>query len=250
MKALHITCALLLSLVALGHPAFSQAPSPAMVLSASTAAAHKEYTEAFKTNSQLFSGPEYVDYALHYHVREGHQYFLTPENKPGSAHYNNFFFNDLQLKYDVVLDQVVLHQPGSPLMLRLIDEHMASFVLGGHHFARLVADSASTSVIRTGYYEVLLDSTVQVLARRTKRLQEHIVQPNINVEFTQTDNLFIRKAGQYYAVASKSSVTRLFADRSQELQQFIQARGLKFRKASREADIVQLMAYYCSLPPR
>lgn len=249
MKAVRITFALLLSLVALGHPAFSQALSPTMVLLASITAAHKGYTEAFKANSQLFSGPEYVDYALRYHVRDGHQYFLTPETQLGSAHYNNCAFTDLQLQYDIVRNQVVLHQPGSPLMLRLIDEYVSSFALGGHHFTRLVAGSASASVIRTGYYEVLLDSTVQVLARRTKRLQEHIVQPNINVEFTQTDNLFIRKAGQYYAVASKSSVTRLFADRSKELQQFIQARGLKFSKASRESDIVQLAAYYCSLPP-
>ena len=246
-KAVRIIFSILLNVVALSHSAFGQAPSPGMVLSASTAAAHKDYAVAFKANSQLFSGPEYVDYSLRYHVREGHQFFLTTEIQPGVANYNNHNFNNLQLQYDLVLDQVILHQPGSPLMLRFIDENVRSFAVGGHHFTRLVADSTSNNVIRTGYYEVLLDSTVQVLAKRTKRLQEHIVLPNVNVEFTATDNLFIKRAGRYYPVAGKSSVTRLFADHGKEIQHFIQEHGLKFRKASRETDIVALAAYYCSL---
>ena len=237
-------------MVALSHPACSQEISPGVMLGASIATAQQGYAQAFKSNSQLFSGPEYVDYSLRYHEREGHQFFLTMEKQPGSAHYNNQQFSNLQLLYDIVLDQVVLQQPGSPLMLRFINENVRAFDINGHHFTRLVADSASSNVIRTGYYEVLLDSTVQVLAKRTKRLQEHLVQPYVNAEFTATDNLFIKQAGRYYPVASKSSVTRLFADHGKEIQQFIKERGLKFRKASRETDIVALAAYYCSLPTR
>jgi hypothetical protein len=147
-----------------------------------------------------------------------------------------------------VLDQVVLSPPKSPLTLRLINEKVEKFTIGTHHFTRLVADSASRSVIRTGYYEVLLDSTVQVLAKRTKRMQEHISQSYINAEFTQTDKLFMQKAGHYYQVASKSAAMRLFADRSKEMQQYLQGHKLRFNKAQREASIVELAAYYCSLP--
>ena len=231
------------------QPACSQGTSPGPLLMAATAAAQQEYTEALRGNSQLFSGPEYVDYSLRYHVRNGHPFFLTSEKQAGSIYYNNQHFSSLQLAYDLVLDQVVLQQPGSPLMLRFIDEHVRSFTIGGHRFTRLVADSTTGKALRTGYYEVLLDSPVQVLARHTKRLQEHLVQPYVNVEFTATDNLFIQKAGRYYPVASKSSVTRLFADHSKEVQKYIQEHGLKFSKARRETDIVALAAYYGSLPP-
>ena len=157
---------------------------------------------------------------------------------------------DVQLAYDVVHDQVVLSPPKSPLTLRLINEQVRAFTISGHRFVWLVADSLTGSNMRTSYYEVLLDSTVQVLAKRTKRLQEHIVQPYINVEFTSWDKIFVRKSGRYYPISSKSSVVHLLWDRSKEIQKYLQEHKLHFGKQEREASIVQLVAYYASLPPR
>jgi hypothetical protein len=249
MKALYIVLFALGCAATPSRPVLAQAAAPEPTLAAATALAKTDYLEAFKSHSQLYSGPEYVDYSQAYHVRDGHQFFLTTEKQPGSVYYNNQLFQNIQLQYDIVLGQVVLQQPGSPLLLKIINENVRSFTMAGHRFTRLVADSASGNAIRTGYYEVLVDSTVQVLAKRSKRLQEHLVQPYINAEFTQTDNLFVGKGGQYYAVASKGAIKRLFADRGKEIQRYIQDQKLTFSKARREADLVQLAAYYCSLPP-
>lgn len=251
MKLLGMPLPVLVALLALIQPAFGQ-PATAIAageLTAAVATAQRQYTASFAAHPQLFNGPEYLDYAKPYHKRTGHQFFAVPEKQPGSVHYNGHLFAGLLLAYDVVLDQVVLSPPSSPLTLRLINENVRAFDLNGHHFIRLVADSSTGKTMRTGYYEVLFDSTVQVLAKRTKRLQEQVAQSVINVEFIAKDELFFKKNGIYSPVSRKSAM-RLFADRNKEMQDYLKAQKLSFKKAQLEATVVQLASYYCSLSAR
>jgi hypothetical protein len=223
------------------------APTSASPLSASVDQLRQQYTKSFPVHSQLFNGPEYVDYARRYPNNIGHQFFLLPEPATGSVFYNDHYFPNLQLVYDIVLEQVVLQQPGSPLRLRLVNEKVRSFSLADHHFIRIEADSSSGAVIKTGFYEVLVDSAVQVVAKRTKQQKDRIYEGKTRLEFTPADKLFLRKEGTYYAANSRSAVTRLFADQGKEVQKYIRANNLKFRKGTRETDIVQLTRFYNGL---
>ena len=245
MKTLGTTLLVLLGMLVLRQPVVGQA-TPA--LAAAVAAAQQQYTVSFAGNPHLYNGPEYVDYAKRYQSRTGHQFFLWPDKQLGSVYYNGQAFKNVQLAYDVVLDQVVLPHPTSPLLLRLINEKVDRFDINEHHFRRLVADSASSQIMRTGFYEVLVDSSVQVLAKRAKRLQEHVVQPTVAVEFTTTDRLFIKKAGTYYAIKRKANAMRLFSDKNKEMQKFVQQNKLTLNRLPLEASVVQLARYYCSLP--
>jgi hypothetical protein len=236
--------------LAISQHAFCQLAPPEGDVASSVPAAHKVYAEAFPIHPQLYNGPEYIDYAKPYHIQTGHQFFLSSEKQPGSVFYNGHAFANVQLLYDVVLDQVVLSPPQSPLTLRLVNENVREFSVNRHRFTRLVADSSNKSVIRTGFYEVLLDSTVQVLAKRTKRMQEHLLQSYIDVEFTTEDELFVKKAGLCYSVRRKAAAMRLFSDRSKEMQDYLKRHPLSFKKAAFENSLVQLASYYSSLPPR
>ncbi|MFD2719362.1 hypothetical protein ACFST9_11600 [Hymenobacter monticola] len=230
------------------HLAAGQTAPPNAALASALGAAQQQYTTSFALSSQLYNGPEYIDYARRYHAQTGHQFFDQPTRQPGAVFYNGHYFPGLLLTYDVVRDQIVLSPPRSPLSLRLINENVRSFSVNNHRFVRLVADSANSHVIQTGYYEVLLDSTVQVLARRSKRLQEQIVQRNIDVEFLPQDQLFINKAGTYYAIGRKTALLRVFADRAKEVQDYAKAQKLSFKKARLEASTVELARYYSGLP--
>ncbi|MBF9235855.1 hypothetical protein I2I05_00455 [Hymenobacter sp. BT683] len=247
MKMLRITGGLSLCLFALSLPTWGQQSLGDARLAASVAAAQKQYTDSFAGSPKLYNGPEYVDYAKRYHAQIGHQFFSAPDRQPGSVEYNNQVFNNLRLNYDVVLDQVVLQHPTSPLTMRLINEQMRAFTLNDHQFVRLVADSASRNVIRTGYYEVLVDSQVQLLAKRAKRQQEQIIDGKIDVAYFDIDELFIKKGGVYHLIRNKSSVVRLLADRNKEIQRYIQEHKLNFNKKQREAATVELLRYYSSL---
>lgn len=246
MKIMRVVFALLMGALGLARAARGQTTAATNEL----AAARRPYDAAFAAHSLLLNGPEYLDYTKRYHASTGHQYFFSSEKQPGTLTYNNRLFTDLRLAYDVVLDQVVLSPANSPLTLRLINEKVSGFTLNEHRFVRLVADSAAGSVIRTGFYELLVDGGgVQLLAKRAKNIQERIAQPYINVEFSDVDKLYLYRAGQYHAVASKRSVLRLLADRGKELQRFSQDQKLKFNAARRELSIALLVAHYAGLPP-
>jgi len=219
-------------------------------LAASLLAAQQQYTRTFAVHPQLYNGPEYIDYAKRYKVQNGHQFFLSPDKQEGNIYYNDHAFTGLQLQYDIVLEQLMLQHSSSPLTFRLINENVRNFTIDGHRFVRLMADSTKSPLIQTGYYEVLVDSTVQLLAKRVKQMSEKIEQGVIEVEFLPADKLFIRKADGYYAISKKRSVTQLFADHGKEVQKYIQDHKLRFKKASREADIVQLTRYYAGLRAR
>lgn len=234
----------------LGAPALAQGTASEALVSNTVETVQRQYNSSFGAHPQLYNGPEYIDYARRYHAQIGHQFFLVPGLQSGDVYYNNHYFPNVRLNYDVVLDQVVLPQPTSPLTLRLVNEWVRSFTIDGHRFIRLVADSTAGSVIRTGYYEVLADSRVQLLAKRAKRTQEQLSERLIDIEFSLMDRLFVKKAGRYYPVSSKSAVVRVFADRDKEVQQFIQSNKLKFNKAQLEASVARLTQYYNGLPAR
>lgn len=251
MKALRVAFAVVVLLLPmLNGTALGQAAPTEPVLASEMATAQQQYAAAFVAHPQLYSGPEYIDYTLRYHERDGHQFFLVPEKQPGSVDYNDHLFANLRLAYDVVLDQVVLSPPNSPLMLRLLSERVRSFIVNDHRFIRLVADSSGGNIIHTGFYEVLADGPVQVLAKRAKRLQQHIVQPYVNVQFTGIDKVFIKRANTYYLIKGKGAAMHLFSDRSKEMQRFLKEQKLSFKGDSFEPSIVRLATYYANLPAR
>lgn len=244
------TALLLLGRLGYSTPARAQqlVPEP---LAAAVEAAVAQYNRAFVGPPQLYNGPEYVDYAMRYHDRTGHQFFISPEKQPGSVHYNGHYFPNLRLSYDVVLQQVVIRQPTSPLNLRLINEQMQEFSIDGHRFVRLLADSTADHVISTGYYEILVDhSRLQLVAKRAKALQEVPGQGFLNVEFNTVDNFFLKRANTYSPINSKRAVLRSFADYKKEVQQYIKAQHLRFGKATFDASLLKLTLYYVSLPPQ
>jgi len=207
----------------------------------------KQYSAIYPIHAHLYNGPEYVDYSKRYFRTTGHQFFGVAEKQDGNIYYNDQYFTGLQFTYDVVLQQIVLLHPTTPLHLRLLNERVNYFTLGGHHFKRLVIDSLSSKVLRTGFYEVLVDGQVQLLANRSKQMQEKIEANNINAEFILADKLFIKKNNVYHSIYKKNSVLKILSDRSDELKKFSSSKKLKFKKANRESSIIQLVQYYSSL---
>lgn len=220
-------------------------PAPGQTVAS---AALQQYNESFVAHPQLVNGPEYVDYSRAFYARIGHQWLVGPELQGGGVHYNGQYFGGVRLNYDVVRDQVVLLHPTSSLKFRLVNENLRFFLFQNRRFVRLQADSTDADVIRTGFYEVLADGPVQVLARRSKRQQQLIQAGHLNVSFTPTDKLFLQKAGKYYPVKSKGAALRYFEDHKAEVQSFVRDNKLSFRKNQLEADLVRVARFYAQLP--
>lgn len=206
-----------------------------------------EYSSRFKARTNLYNGPEYTNYTQTYFHKIGHQFFISDSPQRGTVYYNEQQFSDITLCYDVVLDQVVLLHPSTSFTPRLVNEHVRFFVIDGRRFVRLVADSATGKILHTGFYQLLVDSTVQVIAKRIKLFTERLEKGNKNIEFYSQDKFFLRKNNLYYSIDTKSSMTKHMIDHEKEILQFIKYNRLKFNKGSRETSIVRLAEYYNSL---
>jgi hypothetical protein len=240
------TAFLLLSLAS-GLPARGQSGAPAPDPAASVALLTGQYTASFPAYPQLANGPEYADYAKRYAVAAGHQFFIWPEWQHSRVVYNERLFTDLTLTYDIVLDQLVVLPSDLPTPFRLPSERVREFTIGEHHFLRLTPDSLTNPALRPGFYELLADGPATLLARRVKKLHERTRGTRQAIDFLPADQLFIRKAGSYYLADSKSALTRVFADRGPQIQQYIKTNRLTFSQNRFSADILQLTRYYNSL---
>lgn len=205
------------------------------------------YTAATESEWHLYNGKEYLDYDKYY--LRGHQFFKSAEEQAGSIYYDNYLYPAVPLRYDVLLDQLVLSPPESSLLFKLANDKVSYFNVHGHSFIRLVVDTLAQSAIRPGFYDLLVDGKTQVLAKRSKRIQEQATSRGMEGDFLVTDKFFIRKNDAYYPVNLKKSVLALFPAKKKELQKYIRSQRLKFRKTGRETALIKLVHYYNTLPP-
>jgi hypothetical protein len=195
------------------------------------------------TASRLLSGTEYLDYSPSNTV--GNQFYLSNTAQLGSIYYDGRYFTKVPLLYDLKLDQLILSDTAHRVQLRLVEERVAFFRLDGRHFVRLGADSATG--MPTGFYQLLLDGRTQLLARRSKKVAEELVQQHLSFVYKENARLFIRKEGKLIEVIKFKNLLDALADRKGELQKFARSNGLKFNSSARELSAVQLVSYYNSL---
>ena len=222
------------------------APTDSAATAGAVAAATQYYTRTVRPESVLFSGPEYVNYNQPSNI--GHQFFLSADPQLGAVSYRGGHFQEVPLRYDLVLDQVVMTYPSQAVAVILVPTKVTSFSLGSHQFVRLLGDSATGAVLATGFYEVLLPGPVMLLGRYTKKLQQTTVQQNLRLEFKQTDKLFARTAGAATEVTSLKNILALLPAHQADVQRYARQQKLRFSATQREASALSALRYYYTLP--
>ena len=241
--------ALLLLLSGYRRPAAAQvlATADSATVAASVAAAARTYTGALGPESVLYDGAEYVDYTVP--GTRGHQFFGGPEAQPGSVVYRGGQFAGLPMRYDLVRDQPILLYPGQAVAIMLVPEKVVSFTLGGHRFVRVVGDSLTAGSLPTGFYELLADGPVCLLARHSKRVFQTIISQTLTLEYRQSDALYVRTATATAEVSNLKKLLTLLPDHQAEVQRYARQQQLSFAPAGRAESAERLLRYYYSLRP-
>jgi len=215
--------------------------------SGAVASLRQHQQRALGYESGLYNGPEYVNYVKRY--VKGHQFFESAEARLAQVDYSGASYTAVLLRYDLVRDQLVIKAPLGALDMHLVSEQVAGFTLDGHRFIRLAASDNDGLPLRAGFYDLLLDGPMPVLAARRKTLLEESTPRGQEGEITQENELFVYKNQHYYPVSSAGSVLRLFPGHRAALRHYLRAQGLRFRKKSREAAVVALVRQATTLQP-
>ena len=235
-------CCLCVALL-LANKALGQAVGPD---SSALAALGQRYAAARGAESRLYNGPAYAGYTAPF--VKGQPFFESAAPQLATVDYDGNTYADVPLRYDLVLGQLVLQVPSGVTEMYLVNEKVARFALGGHTFVRLVADAAG-SPAPTGYYDLLVEGPVRVLAARRKDVQTRATFEGMQGEISQIDEVFIYKDRRYYPVSKAKELLRLFPESKGPLRAYIRAQKLPFNAAGREPSIAAVVRYYATLAP-
>jgi len=208
-------------------------------VSADTAVSY--YYKFTDQRSRLYNGKEFIPYDPRI---EGHPFFYDRELLKGSVTYDGLLFENANMQYDLVKDELVIQHFDVFFKLVLISEKVKDFKIADHYYKRLVKDSINKLPFATGFYDFLHQGNILLIARRTKRIDETVTD-KINKKIVEHNYYYISRNATWYQVKNLKSLLATFGDRSREVRQDLRKNHLKFRK-NREASIIRAVTFYDS----
>ncbi len=203
------------------------------------------YNDQVGKNSSVNTGRSY--FSPHSGV-QGHQYFINEYWEEGSLIYENRFFENIYLKYDIHRDLLLVeyfNSEGRLSPVQLYSPKVSSFELMGYSFIWLDTDTISN--LKTGFYnQMYTTKDVEVLVKRRKEIVKMSEINNVGEKFSIKDRYYIRKNEIYYRVRKKSSILKTLSDRKKEIKSFIKKNNFRF-KHEPDKQLVEVVKYYDSL---
>lgn len=185
------------------------------------------YNTVFTEQLHLYNGKEYVDYPQAFD--EGQPYFLHDGWNKGTVNYNGNTYTNVSLKYDLVSDDLVILAFNKVSKIRLVKENVARFTLAEHSFIHIIGDSLRTGNMDPGFYHVIADGRVALLARRTKNIQTYLKE-TVELKVFNKEHYYLKKNSAYFPVNTKNDLFDQLGDKKKELQKYIKQNKLRFRK--------------------
>ena len=204
------------------------------------------YETVIGSESHLFNGSEYITNHHFFVSSTGHPFFKSDNLTEGSVFYDGALYTNVPLLYDILRDQVVIDPPGSTFRVKLISEKIKYFKLRNHSFIRLVKSDSANSSLPTGFYELLVDNKIKVLAKRTKNQRKETTLAGLKGYYWSTDSYYIEKNNTYYPVKDKRTFIDVFPGKKKEIQKYARVNKLNFRRRREEA-IIKIAKYGESL---
>ncbi|WP_190808886.1 hypothetical protein [Flagellimonas sp. S3867] len=180
-------------------------------------------------NTDLYQGIIYTE--KYRTINEKTQFFQTREFQSGSVCYDGQCYYNLDLKYDVYEDEVLIRlitRVGGGT-LKLVKDYVESFQIDGHNFVKILPKD-TPSLASYGFYEVTHESaTFTLFIKHTKKSFDRKDRKSLYYEFLegQGENVLLYK-GMYTVINSKKDVVNLFPNLKREIDKFYNvARGLR-----------------------
>ncbi len=199
--------------------------------------------ERLSSDSRLYNGYEYIRNGV---FAKGFPFFDADGLVPGSLTYDGILYPDIELEYDLVLDQLVIRDPTGKTLISLISQKINHFSIGSHYFRYLNQFKGNLVTLDAGIYEQLYaEGRLALYARHDKKL----IFPSNNQEqarYVANNTYFLRKDDQFYPVEGEGSLLSALKDKKEALRTYIRANKLHFKR-DLEQSLVQTTAYYLQI---
>jgi hypothetical protein len=199
------------------------------------------YYQSAGDQSRLYNGFPYSGYSFAF--AEGYPFFLSDKEQKGSICYDNVEYQGVDLQYDELKGVVIFKDESH--RIQLLNERISGFTIGDYPFIRMVPDSLNHNAPEPGFYNVLYEGKTGVLKKETKTIREifsYSSGERTRVIDKQITYYLIRN-NEYSPVYSQKDLLNYFSPRKKDIQRFIKANKLDFKKDSDNL-LVKVAAYY------
>ncbi|PKV49621.1 hypothetical protein ATE84_1655 [Aquimarina sp. MAR_2010_214] len=192
-------------------------------------------------NTGLYNGVEFKDPYLN--TDGSYRYFGHFNFTKGTIIYNNQFYANVLLKYDVLHDNVITKSNNtfSYFNIKLISENISAFSIYGHNFIKLT----DTKLNRTDhiFFEILyIGNTIHLYTKHIKKKNRAIVNKRFQYRFKK-DNLYLLFYNDaYYPIDSIKDLNKIFPKNKKQINNFYKSYKSIY-KSNRKRFMIEFVKY-------
>ena len=163
-----------------------------------------------------------------------HPYWLFDEFFPGQVKYNGMVYQNVPLRFDAYLQQLVVNTPVKRSNVCVPMHLVESFILGGTEYAR-----------RNGeFVAILFDSPRMELVEQVHVIlkEEPVDKGKVMYDFKREVKYFVLRGGKTHEVNKLKTVLKLYPGIKGELRRFAKQHFLNF-KEHRQSSLIQLVKH-------
>jgi hypothetical protein len=197
------------------------------------------YYMALGEQAPIYNGHEYIEYA--FNLQEGHPFFKSSVFTKGDIYFDGMLFLGVPMLYDLIKDQVVIHNFQNLYKINLPADKIQQFILSDHVFVRIVRNNFNE--INTGFYEQLYKGKIGLFAKRKKEIIENHGSQQIDNVVISTNSYYVLKKDVYYKFKNERSLLKILNDKKKEIQQYLKKNKVKY-KDDPERSMIMAIEYY------
>jgi hypothetical protein len=200
------------------------------------------YYEAVQAQSLLYNGREYVDSYENRNL-EGHVYFLSNDWQSGNICYNNLFYTNVLLKYNLVTDKLILQSPRTTNDIELISEKISYFTIGEHRFVNLSSIPVIQNSLKVQFVNLIYSGQTSVFQVYEKKVQSEESSLNVLLKVKERRYTYFIKNSNFFVVKSESKALKILSDERQSLRRYLSIKGIKYKK-NETSSLVEIVKEY------
>jgi hypothetical protein len=198
--------------------------------------------DTVKDNLNLYNGRIWIN---SYYKIKGDPFFLSPEFLSGSVTFNGKLYPDLNFKYDIYNDEIILRiNPVTIITLNkeMVDSVAINYLNKTYKVVNMGDDS--TGMVK-GLVNVYYDGSTTLFVKFKKMIDPLAVEKRYDI-FYQSHRIYIKKDDMIFLVSGKRDLLKILEDKVVEVKNFIKMNRLVVIRKDPES-FVPVLRYYDSL---
>lgn len=185
---------------------------------------HYHLDPVYGVDQRLVSGPLYN--RILPGAVQGNQYFIDEGWKTGSVEFEDVTFENLNLKYDIEENRIILlftHANGPKMQIALENTAIESLTLDGR---RLIPFPGNGETATTRFCEELVGGKLSYLVLRSKVMRLQSSPGDNDYYFDESLTQWLHNDSLLIPFRSKRSIFKLYPEHKHEMKQYIRSANI------------------------